>query len=113
MLWGLSNVITIFPTDMDYVSDKKMFFIANSKQYEVRRYSFGFVTLENTRYTFETYRAFEYLPIEHLIDRTVLWDNKVDFNISDNLQFNIRSKNGTDTLIMLSKGAEVFEKKIN
>lgn len=114
IIWGGINSVLFIAVDMDYVSDKNISFTAsNGKLYELRRYSFGFVTLENTRYTFDTYRTFEYLPIEHLTDRTVLWDNKVGFNISDDLQFDIRSKKGTDTLVIKSKGADVWKKKVN
>lgn len=112
MFWGIVSAISIISSDMEYVSDQQYHFTANNKTYEVRRYSFGFATLINTRYTFETYQTFKYLSIEHLLDRTVLFDDKVKFNINDDLKFDVRSKKGMDTLVFKSREVDVFKKKL-
>ncbi len=113
ILVEMVNFINMFPTDMDYVCDKETHFISNTQSYEVRRYTFGFATLINTRCTFETYRTFKYLPFERLLDRTVFWDNRELFNISGDLQFNIRSNASADTLVIKAKNTVVLKKRID
>jgi hypothetical protein len=110
---GVFGALLFMVICKEYVCDTKYNFNSNNNNYETRRYSFGFATMESTKYTFYTYRTFKYLPFEHLIDRTELFDNKVDFNIAGDLQFDMRAKDGTDTLIIKSQGIEAFKKKVN
>lgn len=68
---------------MEYEADRIFHFESNNKNYETRRYSFGGATLSDTRYTFETYREFKYLPIEHKVDKTSFLDTKTYLDISE------------------------------
>jgi hypothetical protein len=71
-------------------------------RYEIRSYSFDFVTLVDTRYTFDTYRSYRYLPFEIRIDRTNFFGTKTDLHFSDT-RFDILTQAGEDELQLIFK----------
>lgn len=90
-LQGLIGILMFLVISQDYETDKIFNFNSNSKDYQSRRYSFGFATLDDTRYTFETYRAYDYLPFEKLINKTDLFELKSDLDFrDDNFKVNIK-----------------------
>ena len=85
----------------DLESDRKFHFTDKEKKYEVRRYSYGGAISSNTRYAFETYRLYSFLPIEQLIDVTDFFDDKTNLGISDSMTFSI-SDSGNRSLLQFS-----------
>ncbi len=81
---GLFGILMFTVISQDYETDKIYYFNSNNKEYQTRRYSFGFTTLIDTKYTFETYREYNYLPIEKLINKTNLFELNSDLDFSDN-----------------------------
>lgn len=105
------GILLSFSIEMEYVYDKKFQFESDDKSYETRRFSFGFATLENTRYTFNTYHEFTYLPFERRIDESILFDDNSEFDgVGDTLQMSISKVNGHQTLTFKAPGKGHFDK---
>ena len=82
-------------------------------KYETRRYVYGFATTLYTTYTFDTYRVFDYLPIEIKLDSTKFFDLKTNLNISEkDLKFNIFENNNKEYLQIISTNNNKFLKQI-
>lgn len=64
-----------FEADMIFLTE------SGKNTYETRRYRFGFATLDDVNYTFETYKTYSFLPFEKLINRTQLSLMKNDLNL--------------------------------
>lgn len=107
--------IFIFPViEQDYKCDKTYHFVNNNKFYETRRYSDGFVTAANTRYTFVTFRQYPFLPIEKKIGKTVTFDTETNLNFDeDNVQINLESINGKGKIIFRDKEGNIFSKVLD
>ena len=98
----------------DYSADKVLNFDSGKKKYQTRRYSFGFATLIDTRYTFKTYRKYS-LPIEKLINEISFFDmqEKFDFgeedikvmikNDGEKQVFEFRSSNNTKREVLIKE----------
>jgi hypothetical protein len=113
-IFGLFGILLFIFISMDYEADKIFHFKANNENYETRRYSFGGATLSDTRYIFETYRDFKYLPIEHKLDRTDFLDSKTDLDISEpGLKINILENRKAEQIIFKSTNGNTFLKSIN
>lgn len=98
----------------DFEIDKVFKFENNGKQYETRSHSFGGATLSDTRYTFETYRIFKYLPLEHKLDKTDFFDDKTDLNIGDlGLKISIIENKKSRKIIFQSSNGNIFSKLLN
>jgi len=111
---GVFGIILFIVISQSYESNKKFSFVSNNRTYETRRYSFGFPTLAGTRYTFETYRTFKYLPVEKLIDKTDFLDTETNMNIfDDDLKMDILNVKNQKTLIFQSSNGEHFLKTIH
>ena len=82
-LFGLVGIFFFIFLSMDYQADRIFLFKSTKKNYETRRYSFGGATFSDNRYTFETYREFDYLPVEHKIDKTSFLDTNTKLDISE------------------------------
>lgn len=74
ILQGLLGILLFIVISTDYESDKIYKFNFKNSDYQTRRYSLDFATLINTKYTFETYKYYNYLPFEKRIDKTSLFD---------------------------------------
>ncbi|MCR5862402.1 hypothetical protein LRS05_09685 [Flavobacterium sp. J372] len=94
-LVGLIGIIMFIVISQDYEADKVYKFNNNNKHYSCRRYTFGFATLDDTRYTFETYRQFKYLPLEIKIDKTDFFANESDLDFTD-AKFSVAIKSVDD-----------------
>jgi len=107
--------IFIFPViAQNYKWDKTFHFVSNGKAYETRRYSFGFVTFANTRYTFETFRQYPFLPIEKKIDKTDFFDTKTNVSIDeDKLQINVQIINNKEIIFFKDSEGNIFSKLLN
>lgn len=111
---GLIGIFMFIIISRDYETDKIFHFEKNSKTYETRRYSFGFATSANVRYTFKTYRTFKYLPIENQIDVTDFFDNKTDLDIDkDDLKISVVNINNKEQIVFKSANGHIFYKSIN
>lgn len=99
-LFGLVGILFFIVLTMELETDKVFKYTCNDKSYETRRYSFGFATLENTKYRFETYRTLDLIPLEYKIDKTDFFDNKTKLNITeDELKIDINTDNKSVTFI--------------
>lgn len=98
-LQGLLGIVMFIIISQDYETDKIYNFDLNDKAFQTRRYSFGFVTLDDTRYTFETYRRYKYLPLEKLINKTDLFDLKSELDFRDT-NFNVNMKDSSSKQIL-------------
>ena len=105
----------MFPAiSQDYETDKTFHFISNDKIYETRRFSFGTIGSIDTRYTFEIYRDFKYLPIEHKVDKTYFFETKTDLDISEQgLKISILDSGIAEQIIFKSSNGKFFLKSIN
>jgi len=111
---GFIGIIMFIVISQDFETDKIFHFENNSKSYETRRYSFGFATLENTRYTFKTYRNYKYFPIEKEIDTTDFFDNKTDLQIDeDKLKISIVNTGTKQQILFISTNGHTFSKTLN
>ena len=98
----------------DFEADKIYNFKSNEKNYQTRRYSFGFATLDDIRYTFETYRAYQYLPFEKQIDKTDLFELKSNLNFGDeNFSIDIKESENKRTIEFSSINGKQYKKTID
>ena len=108
---GLVGVLLFIVISMDYETDKIFKFSSNDKSYETRRYAFGFATLSNTKYTFETYRTFSIFPIEYKIDKTDFFDTETNLRISEyQLKIEILRKNNKEQIRFISTNGNEYIK---
>lgn len=113
-LIGLVGILLFIVVSQDYESDKKFRFQCYDDRYEVRRYSFGFATLDDTRYTFETYKTYRYLPIEHKIDKTDFFGMETPLYINEDKLVIYIVKNGdNENLVFKSSNGKLFSKQLN
>ena len=106
--------IFIFPViTQDYKCDKTFHFISSDKAYQTRRYSFGFATLESTRYTFVTFRQYSFLPIEKKIDRTDFFDTKTNLNIDDKLSITVQIIGKAEKIIFKDNAGHIYAKLLD
>lgn len=99
---------------MDFDAAKIYHFQNNNKNYETRLYTFGGATLSDTKYTFETYRQFQFLPVEHKLDKTIFFDDKTELDVSDReLKINVLDTMGRREIIFKSTNGKTFEKMIH
>jgi hypothetical protein len=111
---GLIGIFMFIPISQDFESDKIFHFISNDKTYETRRYSFGFATLSDTRYTFKTFRVYKYLPFEKKIDKTNFFDTKTDLLIyEDALKISIIDSGDRKQIRFISTNGRTFSKFLN
>ncbi|MCX6352868.1 MAG: hypothetical protein NTX03_13570 [Bacteroidetes bacterium] len=113
MIIGVIGSILFLVISQDYESDKKFNFTDEGKSYETRRYSFGFATLDDTRYTFETYRTFKYLPFEILIDKTNFFDTKTKLNIGGEIKIEVKENGNIETITFKSPNGNTFSKTLH
>lgn len=110
---GLFGILLFIFISMDYETDKNFHFENNGKTYETRRYSFGGATLSDTRFTFETYRTFNYFPIEHRLDKTDFFDSKTNLDIGEApLEITITENKKSKTILFKSTNGNIFSKQI-
>ena len=79
---GLFGILLFIVISQDYEPDKIYNFDYNKYSYQTRRYSFSFATIDDTKYTFKTYKKCRYLPFENQINKIILYgfNNKINFN---------------------------------
>lgn len=111
---GLVGILMFIVISQDYEADKIFHFASNDKIYETRRYSFGFVTLADTRYTFKTYRTYKWLPLEKITDTTDFFDDKTDLKIDeDSLKISILNADSKKQIIFQSTNGHIFSKSLD
>lgn len=110
---GVIGILMFIVISQDYDADRKFTFEFNRESYETRRYSFGFATLDDTRYSFETYRTYSFILLERKIDTTWFFDTKTNLLIGEpGLLININKKNGRKYIIFKSTNGYSFSKAI-
>ena len=111
---GLIGIIMFIVISQDYETDKLFHFESENKTYETRRYSFGFATSTDTRYTFKTYRTYTYFPLEKKIDITDFFDDKTDLQIGDeDLKISIIKIDNKEKILFKSTNKHTFLKLLN
>jgi len=112
-IYGGIGVFLFAVESQDYEADRIFHFGSDGKNYETRRYSFGFATLVDTRYTFETYRYYCYFPFEKKIDKSDFFGLKTNLNIGeDALKINIVNAGSSQQLVFKSTDGKFFVKPI-
>jgi hypothetical protein len=113
-LQGLIGIVMFIVVSQDYETDKIYTFKSSNHDYQTRRYSFGFTTLADTRYTFETYRKYNYLPLERLINKTDLFELNSDLNFrDDNFIVNVVDSSNKRTLEFTSTNGKTFRTTVD
>jgi hypothetical protein len=111
---GLFGTFLFAVLSQDFESDKQFTFESNGITYETRRYSFDFPTAGDRRYTFETYRDYEYLPVERKLDTTNFSSMDTELAISeDELQIIISKAGSRENLVFKSSNGQSFSKLLN
>lgn len=111
---GLIGILLFIVIAQDYEADKIYKFKHNETLYQTRRYSFGFVTQMDTKYSFETYKNFKFLPIEKEIDNTILFDSKCKVKFEDdNFKIEIINIGNINKLKLSSTDGQSYYKTIN
>ncbi len=105
--------LLIFATaSSEYETERSFQFVSNESSYEVRRYIYGLGN-EGTTYSFETYRTFDYLPIELRIDKSIFYYSPEGFDsLEGELSFNIIRTGSTKTLHIQSRTGGSIEKSL-
>jgi len=86
-------------------------FKTKDKTYETRRYSFGGATLDNTKYTFETYRVYKYFPFENKVDKTIFFDTESKVAIDEaDLKIAIKTIDNKERIIFKDREGNEFSK---
>jgi hypothetical protein len=112
-LQGLIGIFLFIVFSQNYETDKIYNFKSNGKDYQTRRYSYGFATLDDTKYTFETYRKYNYLPFEKLINKTVLYGTKSDLDFEgDNFSVKIKDNSKKQILEFSSTNGKKYKTTI-
>jgi hypothetical protein len=113
-LIGFLGIWLFAYASQEYEPDKIFHLTSDGKSYETRRYSFGGVLSSDTRYTFDTYRYYRYLPIERKIDETDFFDEQTELDIGeDSLQISIQKDVNNRTLLFKSTNRHNFIKLLD
>lgn len=94
----------------DFEADRIFSVKSTDKTYQVRRYSFGFATLDDVNYTFETYKIYPFFPFEKLLNTTQLSLMKNELNFQDP-NFEVRIKEEQNILEFRS-GEQFYQTKL-
>jgi len=113
VILGCLGIFLFLFITQDYETDMALHFKSNDKTYETRRYSFGGATLDNTKYTFETYRVYEYLPFEYKVDKTIFFDTQSKVAIWEaGLKIAIETIDSKERIIFKDREGNEFSKSI-
>jgi hypothetical protein len=109
ILQGLLGILLFIVISSDFESDKIYNFNFKNSDYRTRRYSFGFATLIDTKFTFDTYKNYNYLPFEKQINKANLFESKSELDFSDD-NFSIIMRDSSDKQILQfsSKNGKIF-----
>lgn len=111
---GFVGIWMFIVISQDFASDRHFYHRSGNYTYETRRYSMGFVTFVNTRYTFETYREYTLLPIEIKVDKTDFFDDQTTLYIRDSaLKIAIIDTMGGKRIVFSSANGRTFSKRIH
>lgn len=101
---GVFGILLFLVIAQDYEADEVF---ESHPNHETRRYKFGFATLENTKYTFESYTKFG--PMEYRIDVTTFMSSKTKLNFSDE-KLKVRLNENTSEITFITDSATVVKK---
>ena len=104
-LQALIGILLFTVISQDYEADLIYSFNTSEQEYQVRRYSFGFATLDETKYTFETYKLYQYFPFEKQIDKRVFFE--LDGDLKFNSEHFTLSINGQDMEVTSTNGEKI------
>lgn len=111
LIIGFFGILLFLFVTQDYETDMTFHFKTNDQTYETRRYSFGSATLDNTKYTFETYRVYKYLPFENKVDKTIFFDTKSKVAIyQTDLKIAIKTIDNKKKIIFKDREGHKFSK---
>lgn len=109
----IAGGLFILMVSYSYQADKVFHFESNKDFYETRRYVFGHATLADTRYTFNTYKVYSYLPFEKKIDETILYDTEYLEIDEGNLKISIEVNEGQRKILFKDEQGNIFKKIID
>ena len=108
---GCFGIFLFLFITQDYQTDMTFNFKTKDKNYETRRYSFGGATLDNTKYTFETYRVYKYFPFENKVDKTIFFDTESKVAIDEaGLKITIKTIDNKERIIFKDREGNEFSK---
>jgi hypothetical protein len=108
---GCVGIFLFLFVTQDHETDMTFHFKTNDKTYETRRYSFGGATLDNTKYTFETYGVYKYLPFESKVDKTIFFDTESKVAIDEaELKITIKRIDNKERIIFKDREGNEFSK---
>ena len=108
---GTIGILMFIVIEKDYEAYKIFRLKSLNGNYETRQYVYGFATSANTRYTFETYREYTYLPFEKKIDKTNFFDDETNLNIGEEeLQIIVQINNNKQQILFKDHEGNVFSK---
>lgn len=108
-LQGLIGVIMFAVLAQDFEADKIFTVYSKDHSYYIRRYTFGFATLEDTTFTYEVYKPFANLPIEKKITHICESQLESEANL-DRAYFNIQIDEETNKeRLLLMSGNQILE----
>ena len=112
-LLALPGILFFIFVCQEYETDRIFSFTAQGKCFVTRRYSLGFATLDDTKYTFETYRQFANIPIEERIDVTDFFMLKSPLEFEDKAFTISVNENKDDKIIIFrSSNGATYKKKV-
>jgi hypothetical protein len=109
---GLIGTIMFLVISQDFETDKIYRFQNIDKSYETRRYSFGFATQIDIRYTFVTYKNINFMPFEQKIDNTDFFGMKSNLDFGDE-KFRVNIVDSLNTQQIVFCSSECYTKKID
>jgi hypothetical protein len=110
-LIGLPGVLGFIMVSQDLAPNEVFRFTDHGKTYETRRYSSEFDIIPGTRYTFDTYRTFNYLLLERKIDQTDFFEARTKLNIGEK-RLHIQIQQDGNKIVFLSTNGNSFTKSL-
>lgn len=99
LLQGLIGVVLFPVIAQDFETDKIYNVFSNEDDYQIRRYTFGFATLADTRFTYEVYRSNPDLLIEEYIDCINIYQSKTEVNF-EYIDIDIQNKESNNKKVL-------------
>jgi len=112
-LQGVVGILMFIVVSQDFETDKTYCFNYQGNDYQTRRYAFGFATLDDIRYSFETYRRYDFV-FEKLVDKTDLSQLKSGLDLKENnFKIGLKSNQEKTLLEFSSINGKIYRKQID
>ncbi|RVU01951.1 hypothetical protein EOD41_08335 [Mucilaginibacter limnophilus] len=111
---GIPGILLFLLLASGLESEANFPFKFNRENYVTRKYFYSALP-DGSSDTFKTYRTFKFLPVEILIDKTVIIDAKYYelYDAIDDLGFSIRKKDNINYLVIRGSKNRAYRKRID